>query len=530
VLPDYLPHCRWFRGKARTIRSANITDALPLSEHPGATHLTLINVDYRNAESETYVLPIAMATGESAAAVKSRWPERIIAQIRLNERDGAGEGVLYDAVSDPEFGNAMLGMIERHRRIKGTTGELTALTARHFNDLRGPRDTPCEAHVLSAEQTNTSIVFGDRLILKLFRRLDSGLNPDIEMSRFLTERHQFAHMPKLAGTIDFRMPRAESRDLGILLSFVPNQGDAWQFTVAELNRYFEVAATAPEPPALPQKPLAELIDEEPSPDAIHFVGAYLDAARLLGQRIAELHLALLEDGDDPDFTPEPFSALYQRSLYQSMRNLLGQVMRTMSSRMSVMPDVLRAQAQAIMANQTQIGARFDNFLKHRLSVARMRTHGDLHLGQVLYTGKDFVIIDFEGEPARSLSERRRKRPALRDVAGMIRSFHYGAYTALIEQLRVGALGKVDFATVEPWAKLWVTWTSQAFLKSYIMVGDRPSLVPRDRSDLAALLDALLMEKAVYEVGYELNNRPEWLRLPLYGIADMLGIALAGGQG
>ena len=187
---------------------------------------------------------------------------------------------------------------------------------------------------------------------------------------------------------------------------------------------------------------------------VHYVGAYLDAARLLGQRIAELHLTLLEDDLDPSFTPEPFTTLYQRSVYQSMRNLLGQVMRTLSSRLSVLPDVLRAQAQAIFANQNQIVARFDAFLKRRLTVVRMRTHGDLHLGQVLYTGKDFVIIDFEGEPARPLSERRRKRGALRDVAGMIRSFHYAAYTALIEQFRMGALGKVEFSVMEPWAKIW----------------------------------------------------------------------------
>ena len=260
------------------------------------------------------------------------------------------------------------------------------------------------------------------------------------------------------------------------------------------------------------------------------MGAILDAARLLGQRVAELHLALLEDGDDPNFAPEPFTMLYQRSLYQSTRNLLGQVMRTLTGRLSMLPEVLRAQAQLMIANQSQIAAHFDVFLKRRLSVVRMRTHGDLHLGQVLYTGKDFMIIDFEGEPARPLSERRRKRPALRDVAGMIRSFHYAAYTSLIEQFRAGTVGKVDFAVIEPWAKIWYVWTSQAFLSGYVHTADRSSLVPKDREELSVLLDALLMEKAVYEVGYELNNRPEWLRLPLYGIAQMIGISLTGIQG
>ena len=220
--------------------------------------------------------------------------------------------------------------------------------------------------------------------------------------------------------------------------------------------------------------------------------------------------------------------LYQRSVYQSMRNLLGQVTRAVSGRLSLLPEVLRAQAQLMVANQNEIAARFDAFLKRRLSVVRMRTHGDLHLGQVLYTGKDFAIIDFEGEPARPLSERRRKRGALRDVAGMIRSFHYAAYTSLIEQFRMGALGKVEFSVMEPWAKIWYAWTARAFLSGYIQTADRPSLVPKDREELQVLLDAFLMEKAVYEVGYELNNRPEWLRLPLYGIAQMIGISQTSG--
>jgi len=529
VLPDYLPHCRWFRAKTRSIRSAHITEALPLTEGPEATHLTLVNVDYRNAESETYVLPMALATGETAAKVRAEWPDRIIAQLRFAERNGASEGLLYDAVADPEFGRALLAMIERHRRIKGATGELTAATAKHYHDLRGPRDAPPEPRVLSAEQSNTSIVYGDRFILKLFRRLDPGTNPDLEMSRFLTERHSFPHMPKLAGSIDFRMPHSENRDLGILLSFVPNQGDAWQFASAELNRYFEAAATASEPPQLPQKTLVALLDEEPDQTTVHYVGGFLDAARLLGRRIAELHLALLEDVDDPDFAPEPFSALYQRSVYQSMRNLLISVMRMLGGRLSMLPEVLRAQAQAIVANQNQIANRFEAFLKHRLSVVRMRTHGDLHLGQVLYTGKDFMIIDFEGEPARPLSERRRKRAAMRDVAGMLRSFHYASYTALFEQLRLGTLGKADLTAMEPWARLWQTWTSQAFLKAYIETAGQPSLVPADREDLSVLLDAMLMEKAIYEVGYELNNRPEWLRLPLHGIAQMLGLVIGTSQ-
>ena len=524
ALAGYLPRCRWFRGKARVIKSATITEAWPVSEGIGDTHLTLVNVDYRNAESETYVLPMAMAEGDAAAEVRSQWPDRVIANLHLAGQNGAREGLLYDGAVDPEFGRSLLATIERHRHIKGTIGDLMAATERAYHELRGPKESPCEPRVLKAEQSNSSIVYGDRMILKLFRRLDPGVNPELEMSRFLTEKHHFAHVPQLAGYIDFRPPRGEHRNLAILLSYVANQGDAWQFSLAELNRYYEVAATEAQAPALPQKPLVQLLAEEmPDKAATHFVGAYLDAAALLGQRIGELHLALLDGGDDPEFTPEPLTMLHQRSAYQSMRNLLSQVLRLLSSRLSTLPEALRAQAQGMIANQNQITARFEATLKRRLSVVRMRCHGDLHLGQVLYTGKDFVIIDFEGEPARALSERRRKRAALQDVAGMLRSFHYAAFASLTEQLRIGALvGKADYATMEPWARLWQTWSSWAFLRGYIQTANRPELLPSDREDMRVALEALLMEKAVYEVGYELNNRPEWLRIPLTGIAQIIG--------
>ena len=176
--------------------------------------------------------------------------------------------------------------------------------------------------------------------------------------------------------------------------------------------------------------------------------------------------------NDPDFAPEPYSALYQRSVYQSMRNLLGRVMRLLAHDSERCPKELQPGAQAVLDHKDQVGARFDAFLKHRLSVVRQRTHGDLHLGQMLYTGKDFVIIDFEGEPARPLTERRRKRSALRDVGGMLRSFGYASLSEMTNQIQGGALGKADFATMEPWARFWQTWCSWAFVRGYLETAQR----------------------------------------------------------
>jgi len=520
----YLPHCRWFRAKARRISGVQIADTLSMSEDPEVPRLALLNVEYSNAEPETYLLPIAIAFGDRGRDMRLHWPEHVIAEVTTSVRNGDGDGILYDAVIDPDFLNALLAIIERRRRHRTSVGELLPGATQAFHQLRGDSGAPLEPRVLKVEQSNSSVVYGDRLILKLFRRIETGLNPDLEIGRFLTSHALFSHVPPLAGWIDYNFRWGERRNFAILQGFVPNEGDAWQFTLGELDRFLENAATRSQPAPSSEKDLVELLAlPEPDPLAAELVGHYLDAARLMGNRLAELHLALASTADDPDFTPEPYTALYQRSTFQSMQNLLSRVIRTLNSRASVLPKDLRDQAQLVASHQRDIAARFDAFLRCRLSVARMRIHGDLHLGQILYTGKDFAIIDFEGEPARPLSERRLKRAALRDVAGMVRSFHYAALTSTIEQLRIGALGKFDFASMEPWADFWRMWSSWAFLKGYLESAGPASFIPKKHDELRILLDAFVMDKAIYELGYELNNRSDWLLIPLLSISQLLGL-------
>ncbi len=538
ILPEYLPRCRWFRSKTRTIKSADIADLVPLSEGENAHHIAFVNLEYANAEPETYVLPLGIAGGQQADDIREHWPEHVIADVTIPAtgngkpstngatNNGVRDGVLYDATVDPGFGREMLALIERHRRGKSQNNEFGAHSTDAFREIYGADDIP-EPKMMKAEQSNTSIMFGDRFIMKMFRKLEAGLNPDIEVGRYLTEVAHFPHTPPLAGWIDYKVGRSDGRNLAILQGFVPNQGDAWQFTLNELQRYFEHAATRTEHPTMPEKHILELAEQtEADPLATEMVGAYLDAARMIGRRVAELHLALLADQNDPDFSPEPYSALYQRSVYQSMRNLLGRVMRQLAGRMRALPKELQPEAQALLDHKDQIGARFDSFLKHRLSVVRQRIHGDLHLGQMLYTGKDFVIIDFEGEPARPLTERRRKRSGLRDVGGMLRSFGYAALSEMTNQLHGGALGNADFSTLEPWARFWQTWCSWSFLRGYLETADGTATLPKTREELAILLDAFTLEKAVYELGYELDNRPSWAFIPIYGISQIAGIAVS----
>jgi maltose alpha-D-glucosyltransferase/alpha-amylase len=249
------------------------------------------------------------------------------------------------------------------------------------------------------------------------------------------------------------------------------------------------------------------------------IGAvYLDRAALLGRRTGELHIALASGSTYPDFAPEPFSLLYQRSIYQSMRSLTRRSMQLLSANREKLPAEAKEEASRALASETKILDVYRKILGKKINAMRIRFHGDYHLGQVLFTGKDFVIIDFEGEPARSLSERRLKRSPVRDVAGMIRSFHYAVYSAL---LKYTGGGPDDSAGLQAWAEVWYHYVSGTFLSSYMNTVRDAGFVPEDRDEFALLLQCFLLEKAVYELGYELNNRPEWVLIPLRGISHIL---------
>jgi len=378
---------------------------------------------------------------------------------------------------------------------------------------------------MRAEQSNSSIVFGEELILKLFRRTEIGINPDVELGYFLTERVGFPHTPPVAGTIEYRTKKGERVAVGMLQKFVPNEGDAWRQTLDSLSQYFDRAVT---------RPAEELKDAHRSmpfvarlqhatipPIAEELIGPYFQNVRLLGRRTAELHVALASINDEPDFVPEPFSVLYQRSLYQSMRNHCGQTFQLMKSNLKTLRGAALDDSLKVLDLQDSVLNCFRTLLSRRISAQRTRIHGDFHLGQVLYTGKDYVIIDFEGEPARPLTERRIKRSPIRDVAGMLRSFHYAAYTSLYGHLGSANVRPEDFAALEPWARNWNIWICSAFLSSYLEHAQSGGYMPSNRDELNILLNVYLLEKALYELAYELNNRPDWLRIPLAGILQLL---------
>jgi len=520
TLRDYMRGRRWFRGKAREIRSVDIKDVIPMRFGQSTTYIVLIEVDYTEGEAETYVVPLTTAVSDKSGELMKEYPYALVANLKPRNTDS--QWILYDALVDKNFGKFLLQAIGRKRSFKGEIGEISASTTKVFRNARGPHADALEPTPIKVEQSNTSVVYGDRLILKLFRRLEEGINPDLEIGRFLTEKTPFEHISQVAGALEYKRRRSKPMSLSILQGFVANEGDAWQYTLDSLERYLQNVLAHPtvQAPPIPRKHMLSL-PEEPPPLAKETIGSYLNSARLLGQRTAELHVALASGLDDPDFAPDLFTHMYQMSLYQSMRSFTTRTLQLLRERLPNIPEELQEDAQQVLNLEKEIIERYQPIRKQKISAARIRCHGDYHLGQVLFTGKDFVIIDFEGEPARSLSERRLKRSPLLDIAGMIRSFHYAAHSALLQQAPLAPRPEDDLPLLQHWAQYWYVWVSVAFLTSYLDVVRSVGLLPENPEHLRILLDAYILEKAIYEIGYELNNRPDWLKVPLQGILQLM---------
>jgi maltose alpha-D-glucosyltransferase/alpha-amylase len=520
ALPGYLLTCRWFGGKAQPVRSVKLAETLAWSADAGGALFTVWEVQYSGGGAERYLLPLAFAAGSRAFEVRQASPQSIIAELRVRNRDGESEGLLHDALYDPSFCKSLIDAIARGRRSRSNGVELHAQPSKPFRALAGSDPGSLEPSLLKGEQSNTSIAFGDRLILKFFRRLSEGTNPDLEIGRFLTERIPFPHTPPLAGWFELRKGRNEPASLAILKGLVTNEGDAWRYTLDSLGGYFEEIMTrhpTADPANVPETSLIELSESEIPQSAQELLGGYISCAQLLGKRTGELHMALAMDSKDPAFAPEPLTALYRRSLYQSLRTLADQSLSLLARKLGALPEAIRPDAEKVVGLENAIFSRYKRLLERKLTGMIIRCHGDFHLGQVLYTGRDFVIIDFEGEPARSITERRLKRSPMRDVAGMLRSFNYAAHS----KLKNSGRRPEDATQLRPWARFWNVWSSVAFLRGYRQATASASFMPKSQEELSLMLDIFILDKAIYELSYELNNRPDWIDIPISGIIEII---------
>ena len=510
AIPSFLADRRWFGGKARTLRSVEVSDTVPLMHFPFEAFLAVVRVTYVGGTGENYSLPLIL---ESPGAPLPAGAPFLTARI-----PGEPRGlVLYDAMLNESFLDFLFDAIVQGKSFSGEGCRVSAIRTAALSELWQPSQGRLQTAIMSVEQSNTSVVFGKRLVLKLFRHLEEGINPDVEIGAFLTKA-RFPNSAPVAGHLEYAADKHEPNSLGLLQAFVVNQGDAWKLTLNELARYYDLAAQiATQDIDVPHGTVLALAGLALPEKAQERIGSYLQLARLLARRTAELHLVLASEPNNPDFRPEPFANDELHNFCSSALELVGQTFELLRQRQHLLHTNVRGLVQRVLASEQEARNRLQSLSHRTITAMRTRIHGDYHLGQVLFTGDDFVIIDFEGEPARSLSERRAKRSPLQDVAGMLRSFHYAAYAPL-----VGDPAKSENAKpLTPHARYWQTWVSAAFLRTYLDTSGDAGYIPRSQDELQTLLDAYLLDKAMYELRYELNNRPQWVAIPLEGVASLV---------
>jgi maltose alpha-D-glucosyltransferase/alpha-amylase len=517
ILPNYLTKLRWFGGKARGLERVSIVNhaGIPLAEN--SIIILLLQVAYRDGLPDMYQLPVAFGSGEFALRTKETYPQAVVAAVRV---DGVN-GILYDALYGNEFPQTIIRHMAQHHRVGLPDGEL-AFTGSKALKSHLSSGKEVKSRLLAGEQSNTSVTFDNTYYLKLYRKVDQAINPDVEITKFLSNDARFGHVPNYVGCIEWRTDRHEPMVLGMMQEMVKSSSDGWTYFLDRLDSFNEkILTTLPaETAALPKKgDLNRPVKYEQTPEDIKLIleGSDAELIRLLGERTAELHLAL-SSGEQPAFRPEAFSLHYQRSLFSSLQSLVRVAFSNLSRNLHTLPENVRAEAQEVLGMKADILQRLKQIYDHKIEVTKIRIHGDYHLGQVLFTGKDFLILDFEGEPARGYSERRLKYSALRDVAGMIRSLHYAAYGSLLldNQIR-----KEDIDKLLPYTEQWFHYMSGFFMEAYLKTAAAAPFVPREKTDLQILMQTFLLQKAIYELNYELNNRPGWVLVPLHGIKSIM---------
>jgi maltose alpha-D-glucosyltransferase/alpha-amylase len=491
VLPRFLEAQRWYAAKGTSAKRVRLADHVLWKPAGAGWMLALLDVEGAPERTE-YFVPLALIWEDADDERKRTLAPATVARVRQQ----AQVGVLAEAFADEAFCRAVVQAIGAGTDVATARGVLHFRATRMYAQLAGEDIGVLPVRRPQAQSSNSMVTLGNQLFLKIYRQVRPGINVELEVGRYLTEVARFPHCVPVAGAVEYTGSDGASATLALLQAYVANQGDGWTYTVEYLARHLE----------------SQRADTPPLPD-VH--AAYLAIIARLGTRTAELHLALAASSGDPAFDPEPLAAediaaCCRRAREEALATL--QVLENAAERMAA---PAREEAQALLEARQRVLARIDACAPQPAGAVKIRCHGDYHLGQVLIAENDFRIIDFEGEPARPLAERRRKQSPLRDVAGMLRSFNYARWTALERAARMPD----DLARLAPLAVAWEESVRAAFLEAYDATAGR--LYP-SRPQARPLLELFELEKALYEVRYEINNRPAWARVPLQGVLALIG--------
>lgn len=506
VLPVFLRKCRWFGGKAKTLSKVSFKKVIPLKAGDGTHYLTVIEVSYVQSLPELYFLPMTYISADRIIDKVEYTIQGVVCRANIQNETG----FVIDSCYDRSFRDSLFNNMKKEVRTKDDEGILE-FNSSVFNPIAAEKEV--ESRVLKADQSNTSIIYNDKYFFKFYRKIEKEINPDLEITRFLSESTNFQNSPKYAGSIEYKEENEGTFVFGMMQEKVDHQGDSWVMTMDSVGRFYERVMDAGVKDDLPALLSKTAIKFEDTPEPVRELigrGFYERMVRL-GHRTAEMHQALASDNSNPAFAPESYNSNYQRSVYSSIRKQVKDGLSLLKANSAKMPPDKREFAKKVLALENKILDALTEVYKVKINETKIRIHGDYHLGQVLFTGKDFVIIDFEGEPGLSFNERRLKRSPLKDVAGMMRSINYAAYGKILlnENYR-----EKDREFLEIWAEQWQHYVTRYYLGAYMEKMGMGTELSRER---AILIRTFLLEKAVYELAYELNNRPDWVMIPLRGI-------------
>ncbi len=517
VLPDYFRSQAWFASRAKTIKLTTVKESfrVPLPDATDA-ELAFVQLEYVDAVPELYALPLAFAAGPDAG------PLRPLSVAELVRPEAAQSGVLHEAFATPAFAQTLIGLMSRRERLHNAHGALEATRTPALRQILDGLTLP-EPLLANTDEGNATLFFGDKIALKFFRRVSPGVNPELEISRFLTEIN-FPNSPQLLGALEYHAhENADARmTLAVAKAFVPHSKNAWKFTMEATGRYYDrvfaLAGQAQVPPPLPSLPSLKLLQQSPPVEVTDYVGTYLESARLLGERLAALHLALASGGAGGEFAPEPMTPHYLRGVFQSMRSLATQNLRLLRKQMKTLPAELADIARRAVEREPVVLQHYRQLIETNFTAQRIRIHGDCHLGQVLWTGRDFIFLDFEGDVKVPISERRIKRSPLRDVARMVRSFHHAAYAGFHQQVELGVISRENLSKFEPWVRHWNLAVSRVFIQAYCLGLEKSEILPSNADHLRTMLLAYLLNQVMDELGQELRLGSENVRAALQAIA------------
>lgn len=535
LITNYLTERELLGSEPEKVRSSELIECMSIPDSD--TYMVNLRVDYTQGDPATFPLFISYAFDSAAQHLLNEASPTVMAKLTSPSAstEGASEevGVLYDAIADTDFLNTLLETLSRNGAYEGTAGKLLTQSM-----MSGENGLPTDSEPLLGKYNNSSVIYSDdeagsgsSLILKLFRRLESGVNADIEVRQFLSKHNTFSSFNPVVGYINYQRKgsRTDSSTVGVLQKFIREAQSAWEYSLDNIRSYFdqvsvESAETKEAPPIDSLLTMQAGYDEpsEAKQVANHLMGTYLANMQLLGQTTAEFHLALAADPTDEAFAPEPFSSFYQRSIYQFNRNQTGQVFRLLKDDMNdhrgLLDESLYPLARSLMSYQDIYLDKFKQILDSKITALRTRYHGDYHLGQVLYTGKDFVLIDFEGEHNKTVSERRIKRSPLYDVAYMLQSIHYAAVIGFQTEVESGVIRAEQTEKMQQWATFWEQWVSAAFLSAYLKTARNTKgatdFLPKTDQELQVLLNNYLLSTAIHDLGYKLTHRSADTKVPM----------------